>query len=202
MSPSQPDRLREAVDVEARSTLLPAVRGCSRRLMATPLMAALLIGAAPGPLAKTTPDATLALEATSALERCLMTPGAPLPPQAAAVPAPAGLTHDDELAVALAHGSAKLFPFRGTGNDLVCGLAIYGDVDTCTEDDLVAALDKHQGWRRNTPPPNAALAAIPIRQLFWEDRLAPGLAGAMMTTRPPVEGRPTLAIAVRSTLVR
>ena len=170
--------------------------------MMTSLIAALLIGAAPGPLAKTVADATLALEATSALERCLMTPGAPLPPQAAAVPAPAGLTHGQKLDVALAQGSTRLFLFRGTGDDLVCGLAIYGDVDTRTQEDLVAALDKHQGWDRGTSPPNAALAAIAIKQLFWEDRLAPGLAGAMMTTRAPVEGRPTLEIAVRSTLVR
>lgn len=174
-----------------------------RYLMIAMVVAAFLIGASPEIPTELQPRADLAALATGALEQCLATPGSPFPLQAAIVPAPVGLTHGDVLVVALASkANTNLFLFRGTGNDLVCGVAIYGIVDPATQDGLISVLDKHRGWLRRTPPPNPAVAALPIKQLSWEDSLAPSLAGAMMTVRAPVEGRPTLEVAVRSTLIR
>lgn len=141
--------------------------------------------------------------AAAMLSRCLASPDQPFPPEARAVAAPPGLAHAQGVAVAVTPaGRRRLFAFHGTGNDLVCGMAIYGRVHARTREALEAMLDRQPHWQRSASTPNAAVDALPVRSLYWEDALAPGLAGATMTMRAASRRRPALEIAVRHTLVR
>ena len=168
----------------------------------SPALAALLTAAAARSAAAAGPEVSPSA-AETALTRCLDSPDGPFPADAVVVPAPAGLTPRDDLVTAATPDSrGRLYLIRGLGNDLVCGVALYGPVPALTRDALIALLDRQPGWRRREPAADVVSAVARLRQVFWEDALAPGLAGASMTLREPGEERPTIEVAVRHGLVR
>lgn len=140
--------------------------------------------------------------AFAALSHCIKTPDVP-PAGAISVQPPPGLARAGDVNVEqLPARGYRLFTYQGTGNEIVCGIALYGRVPANVVRSLTQLLDRQTRWARHSPGPYHLGADQLAKQTYWGDPKAPGISGALMFKRRPSASSPTIAIDVHTILVK
>jgi hypothetical protein len=148
--------------------------------------------------------ASLEDEAVRQFALCLQ-PDPPRLADMAKLPAlPPGLGRTENIAIVrIPTRDGALYSYRDNGgNEIICGIAVYGVDAGRIERRLGAMIDGSRRFRPASPRLDAPAGSGKPEAAYWGDIGAPGMGGVHLLRRAPSPQAPALEADMHQTLVR